>query len=145
MVKAGVRDGRLRLRRRTRRLAVTALSVLLSLSLCVVGARCWLSEKKSEHIRTEAESACVRRVNEMTESYNRASLLYGQVSSKFGTLDESYDLDALAELLGERPERYRTLECSADTDGDGRTAVLLKRSYDELSERYARALSTTDE
>lgn len=76
----------------------------------------------------------------MTESYNKAFRLYGQVSSTFNELDESYDLDALAALQDKKPKEYENLHCSTDVDGDKRKAKSLKRSYDELSKEYRKAL-----
>lgn len=77
----------------------------------------------------------------MTESYNEAFRLYGQVASKFSELDESYDLDMLAALQGKKPKEYENLRCSTDLDGDKRRARSLKRSYDELSKEYRKALA----
>lgn len=76
----------------------------------------------------------------MTESYNKSLRLYAQVSSKFNELDESYDLDMLAALQGKKPKEYENLHCSTDWDGDKRRAGSLKRSYDELSKAYRKAL-----
>lgn len=77
----------------------------------------------------------------MTESYNKSLRLYAQVSSKFNELDESYDLDTLAALQGKKPKEYENLHCSTDLDGDKRKAMSLKRSYDELSKEYRKALT----
>ena len=77
----------------------------------------------------------------MTESYNKAFRLYGQVASKFSELDESYDLDALAALQDKKPEGYKLLHCDTDLDGDVREAKALKRSFDRLSVEYRKALT----
>ena len=89
----------------------------------------------------EAENSCVQQVGSMTESYNKAFRLYGQVASKFSELDESYDLDALAALQDKKPEGYKLLRCSTDLDGDVRESKALKRSFDRLSVEYRKALT----
>ena len=89
----------------------------------------------------EAENSCVQQFGSMTESYNEAFRLYGQVASKFSELDESYDLDALAALQDRKPEGYKLLHCDTDLDGDVREAKALKRSFDRLSVEYRKALT----
>lgn len=89
----------------------------------------------------EAENSCIQQVGSMTESYNKAFRLYGQVASKFSELDESYDLDALAALQDKKPEGYKLLHCDTDLDGDVQEAKALKRSFDRLSVEYRKALT----
>ena len=111
------------------------LSVLVALSLCCGGGYYWWdTQGKAKRAHAEAEDACFQQVSRMTESY-------AQVSSKFSELDESYDLDMLAALQGKKPKEYENLHCSTDLDGDKRKAMSLKRSYDELSKEYRKALT----
>ena len=142
IIAAGARDGELWVRKRVRRFAATILSLLVSIALCCCGTFLWWdTQGKARRARIEAENSCVQQVSRMTESYNKAFLLYGQVSSKFNELDESYDLDALAALQDKKPKEYENLHCSTDLDGDKRKAMSLKRSYDELSKEYRKALA----
>lgn len=118
------------------------LSVLVALSLCCGGGYYWWdTQGKAKRAHAEAEDACFQQVSRMTESYNKAFRLYAQASSKFNELDESYDLDTLAALQGKKPKEYENLRCSTDLDGDKRKAMSLKRSYDELSKEYRKALT----
>lgn len=142
IIAAGVRDGELWVRKRVRRFAATILSLLVSIALCCCGTFLWWDiQGKAKRARMEAENSCVQQVGSMTESYNEAFRLYGQVASKFSGLDESYDLDALATLQNKKPEGYKLLHCAADVDGDAREAKALKRSFDRLSVEYRKALT----
>lgn len=141
IISAGAQDGALWVKNRVKRTVVTVLSVLLAVILCGCGVFYWWdTQGKAKRARIEAENSCVQQVGRMTESYNKASLLYKQVTSKFGELDESYDLDVLAALQDKKPEGYRLLHCSTDLDGDVRDAKALKRSYDRLAVEYRKAL-----
>lgn len=142
IIAAGVRDGELWVRKRVRRFAATVLSLLVSIALCCCGTFLWWdTQGKAKRARIEAENSCIQQVGSMTESYNEAFRLYGQVASKFSELDESYDLDALAALQDKKPEGYKLLHCSTDVDGDVREAKALKRSFDQLSVEYRKALT----
>lgn len=142
IIAAGARDGELWVRKRVRRFAATILSLLVSIALCCCGTFLWWdTQGKARRARMEAENSCVQQVGSMTESYNKAFRLYGQVASKFSELDESYDLDALAALQDKKPEGYKLLHCSTDLDGDVREAKALKRSFDRLSVEYRKALT----
>lgn len=142
IIAAGVRDGELWVRKRVRRFVATVLSLLVSVALCCCGTFLWWNTQgKAKRARIEAENSCIQQVGNMTESYNEAFRLYGQVASKFSELDESYDLDMLAALQGKKPKEYENLRCSTDLDGDKRRARSLKRSYDELSKEYRKALA----
>lgn len=141
IIAAGVQDGILWVRKRRRKMIATVLSLAISIVLCCCGAFYWWdTQGKVKRARAEAESSCFQQVGRMTESYNKALRLYEQVSSKFGELDESYDLDALAALQDKKPEGYKLLHCSTDLDGDVRDAKALKRSYDRLAVEYRKAL-----
>lgn len=142
IIAAGVEDGSKTLRRRTWRLAGITLSTLAALSLCCGGAYLWMSAGAERRAAALSRSDCRRMSNSAVESYNRALGLYGEVSSAFGSFDDAYDLDALAELVDERPEPYRAAECSSDIAGDERDARDAALSYDLLSKRYEGALST---
>lgn len=50
-----------------------------------------------------------------------------------------------AALQGKKPKEYENLRCSTDLDGDKRRAGSLKRSYDELSKEYRKALTPVRE
>lgn len=142
IIAAGAREGELWVRKRVRRFAATILSLLVSIALCCCGTFLWWdTQGKARRARMEAENSCVQQVGSMTESYNKAFRLYGQVASKFSELDESYDLDALAALQDKKPEGYKLLHCSTDLDGDVREAKALKRSFDRLSVEYRKALT----
>lgn len=142
IIAAGVRDGELWVRKRVRRFAATVLSLLVSIALCCCGTFLWWDiQGKAKRARMEAENFCVQQVGSMTESYNKAFRLYGQIASKFSELDESYDLDVLAALQDKKPEGYKLLRCSTDLDGDVREAKALKRSFDRLSVEYRKALA----
>ena len=142
IIAAGARDGELWVRKRVRRFAATILSLLVSIALCCCGTFLWWDiQGKAKRARMEVENSCVQQVGSMTESYNKAFRLYGQVASKFSELDESYDLDALAALQDKKPEGYKLLRCSTDLDGDVREAKALKRSFDRLSVEYRKALA----
>lgn len=142
IIDAGARDGELWVRKRVRRFAATVLSLLVSIALCCCGTFLWWdTQGKAKRARIEAENSCIQQVGSMTESYNEAFRLYGQVASKFSELDESYDLDALAALQDKKPEGYKLLHCSTDVDGDVREAKALKRSFDQLSVEYRKALT----
>lgn len=142
IIAAGARDGELWVRKRVRRFAATILSLLVSIALCCCGTFLWWdTQGKARRARIEAENSCVQQVGSMTESYNKSLRLYAQVSSKFNELDESYDLDTLAALQDKKPKEYENLHCSTDLDGDNRRARSLKRSYDELSKEYRKALT----
>lgn len=141
IIAAGVQDGVLWVRKRRRKMIATVLSLVVSFALCCGGAFYWWdTQGKVKRARVEAERSCSQQVGRMTESYNKALRLYGQVSSKFSELDGSYDLDALAALQDRKPEGYRLLHCSTDLDGDVRDAKALKRSYDRLAVEYRKAL-----
>lgn len=142
IIAAGVRDGELWVRKRVRRFAATILSLLVSIALCCCGTFLWWDiQGKAKRARMEAENSCVQQVGSMTESYNEAFRLYGQVASKFSELDESYDLDVLAALQNKKPEGYKLLHCDTDLDGDVWEAKALKRSFDRLSVEYRKALT----
>lgn len=142
LIAAGVRDGKEWARQRVQKRIAAVLSVLVALSLCCGGGYYWWdTQGKAKRAHTEAEDACFQQVSRMTESYNKSLRLYAQVSSKFNELDESYDLDMLAALQGKKPKEYENLHCSTDLDGDKRKAMSLKRSYDELSKEYRKALA----
>lgn len=142
IIAAGVRDGELWVRNRVRRFVATVLSLLVSIALCCCGAFLWWDiQGKAKRARMEAENSCIQQVGNMTESYNEAFRLYGQVASKFSELDESYDLDALAALQDKKPEGYKLLHCDTDVDGDAREAKVLKRSFDRLTVEYRKALA----
>lgn len=142
LIAAGVRDGEEWARQRVQKRIAAVLSVLVALSLCCGGGYYWWdTQGKAKRAHVEAENDCFQQVSRMTESYNKAFRLYAQVSSKFNELDESYDLDTLAALQGKKPKEYENLRCSTDLDGDKRRARSLKRSYDELSKAYRKALA----
>lgn len=142
IIAAGVRDGELWAKKRVRRFVTTVLSLLVSIALCCCGAFLWWDiQGKARRVRMEAENSCVQQVGSMTESYNEAFRLYGQVASKFSELDESYDLDALAALQDKKPEGYKLLHCDTDVDRDVREAKALKRSFDRLIAEYRKALT----
>lgn len=142
IIAAGVRDGELWAKKRVRRFAATILSLLVTFALCCCGTFLWWdTQGKAKRARMEAENSCVQQVGSMTESYNKAFRLYGQVASKFSELDESYDLDALAALQDKKPEGYKLLHCDTDVDGDVREAKALKRSFDRLAVEYRKALA----
>lgn len=142
IIAAGARDGELRVRKRVRRFVAAILSLLVSVALCCCGTFFWWDiQGKAKRTRMEAENSCVQQVGSMTESYNEAFRLYGQVASKFSELDESYDLDALAALQDKKPEGYKLLHCDTDVDGDVREAKALKRSFDRLAVEYRKALA----
>lgn len=142
IIAAGVRDGELWVRKRVRRFVTTVLSLLVSIALCCCGAFLWWDiQGKARRARIEAENSCIQQVGSMTESYNEAFRLYGQVASKFSELDESYDLDALAALQDKKPEGYKLLHCDTDVDRDVQEAKALKRSFDRLIAEYRKALT----
>lgn len=91
--------------------------------------------------KTEAPYIPIVKARGITAQPDKAFRLYAQVSSKFNELDKSYDLDTLAALQGKKPKEYENLRCSTDLDGDERRARSLKRSYDELSKEYRKALA----
>lgn len=143
IIAAGARDGELRIKKRVRRFAATILSLLVSIALCCCGTFLWWDiQGKAKRARMEAENSCVQQFGSMTESYNEAFRLYGQVASKFSELDESYDLDALAALQDKKPEGYKLLRCSTDLDGDVLKASWRKTGVTTVKANLHKRLAT---
>ena len=88
---------------------------------------------------------CKEAVTAMNTSYSKAFQLKAKISEAFTSLDESYDLDKLAELHQTEVTAPKTLSCAADTSATISKANAAKAEYDKQAKQFKQALQKSDE
>lgn len=124
VIAEGVADGVAVIRRRTRRLLVGALSVLLAAALAVGGTCGFLAvhgqdvrERRSEY------SACSTAVARMSGLWSKATRQRRIAQQAVARMDSSYDLETLIPLAQSDPPTPPTLSCATDPAKTARRAA----------------------
>lgn len=137
----GVEDGRRNVADHVWRKIGRVVAAFVCVMLVCGAAYSWVGVhgRQAEQARRDV-SACMSYASGMADAYDKSVRALAEAKRTFASMDESYDLDALSQVVDMNVGRSPSIDCSSDPERGRRKAEKLAKAYGNQYRNFRQAL-----